>query len=419
MLAKYLLALAKSFQRDASAGTTGEAELNTPPERKVLHILYLLNDLFHHTKHHKETSASSSSLTASFEPFLVELVSVSAAGARTRVRKRLEDLLYVWVQASYLEKDYEHKLHGALQNAVAPKPEAGHPTGAESALETGQSKSNENVPFVMPPAHGDPAAPFYDLPAGNLMPHIVPNSTIPVRPQAVKALQFLPGPADDSLVNAVKDFLRDVEKMDDPIVNSENGGDSVEIDAMGQLVVRDETGEIDLNASETYYGWSRAFCEKMRKRGDVVKDNGEYNGSRRSYSSSRSRSRSPRKRRRYSDDGYSGRSDSRSRSRSRQPPYRHKPYRPPSRSVSRSRSRSYSPAPAQVANSRPPVPSSGSFVQTPPPPPPPPSSLPHNMPFPAQPFPPSFLGPDGMPLPPPRPPNYHGPWPPPPPPLSR
>ncbi|KAL9114696.1 MAG: hypothetical protein Q9227_001374 [Pyrenula ochraceoflavens] len=404
VLAKYLVSLAKSFQRDASTETSTAAVSSLLPERKALHILYLLNDLFHHAKYHQRGGNAVGALSAAFQPFLLEIITIGARNQRPRIIRRLHNLLDIWVQESYYDKAFADSIRYTIENTVAGNAEAAVPGTAGDVLEN--NSSIREAPYIMPQTHGEPNTPFYDLPAGNLMPHIIPNSTVPIRPQAVKPLQFLAGPADESLANAVKDFLREVERIDEPLVNGQ-GDDGFEIDGMGQSIIRDETGEIDLNASDTYFGWSRAFCEKMKRRRDQDQEPEDDNRRRRSYSSSRSRSRSPLKRRRYSEDDYSNRSDSRSRSRSRTSSRRHKAYRQ-SRSSSRSRSRSYSPAPAPVDL----APMAPQVAQPVPPSP----SLPFDMPLPGGPFPPSFLGPDGRPLPPPRPPNWTGPWPPPPPP---
>jgi hypothetical protein len=268
------------------------------------------------------------------------------------------------------------------------------------------------APYVMPATHGDPATPFYDLPAGNMLPHIVPNSSTPINSQLMKPLQFMAGPADQSLVTAVKDFLKDA----DSIYNTPDPDEGivVDIDELGQSLVRDEvTGELEV--AENYYGWSKKFCEDMIKRRKGGRgDNGQRGRSlSRSMSRSHSASYSPRKRRRSSSASRRPRgSYSRSRSRSRDHRRRRLSNRrsySPSRSRSRSRSRFSSPR-RRDRDSRPPVPphpgqdsNNGNFRPSHPP-----SGMPGMQSFP--------MGPNGMPIPPPPPPNYTGPWPPPPPP---
>ena len=270
---------------------------------------------------------------------------------------------------------------------------------------------------MMPPTHGDPSTPYYDLPAGNMIPHIIPNSTIPLRPDSIKPLQFLAGPADETLVDALKGFLKDVDQIYGTEELIKDDG-NVDIDELGQRITRDEiTG--DILDGETYYGWSRAFCHQMKKR--------DSDGNR---SRSRSGSRYAHQRR-YSDSSLSDRSrrsDSRSRSRAR-PNRRYMSRsrsRSPRRSRSRPRERSYSPRgpspprfPPPHHSSHPPPPPhhpsshpyapyghpAGNFP--PPPPPqypgawPPPPHL-AGMPFPPA-FPPSFPGPPPMPMPPGQP----------------
>ena len=397
---KYLCSFAKHQQAAVASPSTS---------RRRLHLLYLIHDLLHHTKYHEQTNTRLfSTFSSSAQPFLVELIQFTASDCRSRVRSKLHGLLDIWEEDRYYSIEYIRKLRETARSAVegetaSPTNGAAHP--AEPA------KSTRDPPFVMPATHGDASVSYYDLPAGNMMPHIMPNSSAPIRSDQVKALQFLAGPADQGLVNAVKDFLHDIRKItgddEDP-----NGDDVVaDTDDLGQTSYRDEAGDID--GGDTYYGWSRSFCEKMRHRKMGREDADERRDRSRSQSYSSSRSRT--KKRRYSD--YS-RSSSRSRSRS-----------PPRRGIGRanitrsppprSRSISYSPPLPDASPMRSPhfqqlLPEHSGHISPPGRPPPP---LPPSVPFHTQqnnpPFPPLRLGPNGLPIPPPPPPNYNGIWPPP------
>lgn len=343
------------------------------------------------------------------QPHIVELLGYAASYDRSKHPKhhrRLEQLLDVWAENGYYSEDYTNKLREAVKNSAsvdAIKASVGIEDGAGESQQKGLQR---DAPFVMPPTHGDPSTPYYDLPAGNFVPHIIPDSSTPIRPEAVKPLQFVAGPADEKLVAAVKRFLKDADRIYglNDLEHDENT--VVDIDELGQTVIRDEkTGEII--AGDTYYGWSREFCQQMKKR--------RGKDSQRSRSRSRSSDNGFHRRRRYSDTSSSEeggrrgrRSRSRSYSRDRGRGRRYSSSRSRSRSRSgrrsrspsgqRSRSRSYSPRPAS----------------------PPRSFSPRHQPL--QPLfnqsqqlqPPSM----GMsaPPPPPPPPNYNGPWPPPPPP---
>ena len=166
---------------------------------------------------------------------------------------------------------------------------------------------------------------------------------------------------------------------------------------------------------DSYYGWSRPFCEKMkaRRKGPPQDDGPRGRGRSRSWSSrsrssshTPSRSRSPRKRQRY-------RSRSRSSSRGEQlqrgglgaPPTRQEP-----------KSRSGSPLPSYGSSTNPNEPphpdgNRQGPSHAPPPPPPPFGGMDPRIAH----LPPPPFGPNGLPVPPPRPPNWSGPWPPPPP----
>lgn len=175
-----------------------------------MHLLYLLNDLFHHTKYHRDSPAAFSTLTGSCQPYIVELLSYAAVYDREKHPKhhrRLDDLLDIWAQHGYYGAEYVDKLREVVKAAAVSGPvktsigvEGGN---NNSDVEQVPKTTGKDVPFVMPSTHGDPSTPYYDLPAGNMVPHIIPNSTMPIRPESIKPLQFLAGPADTKLVNAL------------------------------------------------------------------------------------------------------------------------------------------------------------------------------------------------------------------------
>ena len=426
----------------ASFGASGKGEdqidlgrsQRASGRRKQLHILYLLNDLFHHKKYHSESSATYSTLAGTLQPHLIDLLGYASAydpAKFARHHKKLNELLDIWVQHGYYQPGYIDKLRETVVNAAG----SGY-TGGDGGLrpqngtfEDTEGGPKKDLPYIMPASHGDSSTPYYDLPAGNMMPHIVPNSSIPINPKLVKPLQFVAGPADENLAVAMAEFMKDVALLygTGPDLQVDVMGD---IDELGQPAIRDEiTG--DLIEGEGYYGWSRAFCEKMKRRrdskGPLVK------GSRRGRSADRSASPFKRRRYSYSESSRSrSRSPSRARSRSREGRRisRKRSYSSPrsssrgqrgfqardrdglgsrrrNMSGRRSRSPSYSPdrhQPMVTAH-----PQTSAILQ-----PPAPSSAPHPLPTPFSGIP---LGPNGLPIPPPPPPNYKGPWPPPPPPL--
>ncbi|KAJ5665223.1 uncharacterized protein N7477_007671 [Penicillium maclennaniae] len=277
-LAKYLVALAESFD-EAPAGAKPKPSL----KRRRLHILYLLNDLLHHSKYHLDSTAIFSTVSGSLQPFMIDLLGHAAAydqHKHPRHHRRLNDLLDIWSEHGYFGPDLLHRLREVVKHSAST---GGAPSSNDvlaSEADAAKKLPGKDAPFIMPSTHGDPSTPYYDLPAGNLIPHIIPNSTIPLHADSIKPLQFLAGPADESLVQALKGFLKDVDLIygNEELVK-DNG--NIDIDELGQRIVRDEiTG--DILDGETYYGWSRAFCQQMKKRGPEGT---------RSRSRSRSRSR--------------------------------------------------------------------------------------------------------------------------------
>lgn len=356
-------------------------------KRKRLHILYLVNDILYHAKY----KVRDASICGKTQPLLMNLFGSAASFENSpKHQRKLLDLLAIWEEKGYYSREYLDKLREAAKNAS----EAGqHLEEGASTIDThnaAATKLAKSAPYVMPAMHGDPSTPWFDLPAGNLMQHIEPNSTKPINPDMIRPMQFIAGPANEDLVRAVKTLLDDV----DTIFGKENQADGKagwDIDELGQPIILDEiTG--DVIDGEGYYGWSREFCEKMKKK---KKRGLDGSGSRdRSQSRSRSRSSSRGRKRRYSDSDSSG-----------------------SRPTQRRRSYSSSRSPLRNGHSRSPSPRHESIPRENPAPRPP-------IPMPPQAFQQQGFNPN-FPPPPPPPLPFNGPgappygqWvPPPPPPL--
>lgn len=282
---------------------------------------------------------------------------------------------------------------------------------------------------MMPALHGAPTAHWSDQPAGCWLPHLKPGSTAPIRPSDIRPVPLTPGPASQELINAVKATLADA----DAIFSSQPLHETakLEFNELGEIKQPDDATQ-RIPGVETYYGWSRAFCNEMRQQFRGPSDaprHRRYRSTTRSSSPRSSRSRSPPspRRRRFasrsrspgrgwsrslgrraspSSSGFcsrSLRSSSYSRSRSPAPrrglSHRRRSY---TRSPSRSHSRS---APPPRCSSPLPSPYHDRDSRAPPQPPDAP-------PMPAVP-----PGPASFPLPLPPPPiGYQGTFPPPPPP---
>ena len=281
-LGKYLNALAASFC------TAGKEQGQPSGKRRCLHILYLVNDLLHHAKY----NGNDASMAGKMQGILMDLMGSTASFKDCpKHQSKISKLLNLWQEKDYYSSSYIDKLREAANNAAMGE-DIGRVAndGAEGSAD---SKIIKETPYVMPASHGDNSTPWFDLPAANLMPHIVPNSTKALNPDDIRPLQLVAGPADESLVNAVKILLEDVETIFGE-ADSVNKGEW-DVDELGQMVELDEiTGEII--AGEGYYGWSRKFCENMKrkKQGLDMPGPGERRGR---GSRSRSSSRSIRKRR--------------------------------------------------------------------------------------------------------------------------
>ncbi len=422
-MAKYLLALAHSYS--AALATTRTAR-EPSSKRKRLHLLYILNDALYQA-HLREQNTS---FAANLEPTLPSLVQSAAAFPNSpKHTRKLLDLLDLWEKHRYYQSDVIDKLRQVVRDGPLSQDSVAALDSSANGSTNTNTRSSKDAPFIMPTMHGDATLPWYDLPAANWLPVMEPNSTRPMNPEMIRPLRFASGPVDKQLIKAVQDLLADVDRLysKECIVGDDSTQD---VDQMGQRVVFDEiTGEIV--AGETYYGWSRTFCQKMkqRRKKKSTSRNGERGRSTsrspsrsisRSRSLSRGSSRPAFKRRRISTSPDSQRSRSRTRSRSydrgreRSRDRQRRTSYNSSRSPSPSRSASRGHSPPSAARRRP-------YIKSPNPPNPGPNLTPNTQ-FPQQPnfvqqgfssVPPDF---GQFPVPPPPPPNYQGPWPPPPPP---
>jgi len=315
-----LTSLSTSFSGPAKPSASTTTPQEPSGKRKRLHLLYLINDLLYHAKFH----ATDASVVSKVQPILVGLLS-SAACFRNSPKhyRKIEELLDIWETKNYYSTDYIERLREAAE--IARDADAEQSTRATQSPDRNggthiESRPRKRIPFVMPAIHGDQGVSWYDLPAGNLMPHITLDSTRPINPNLVKPLKFVAGPADEDLANAVKNLLREVNDIfGDRQLQDQRENVSWDIDELGQAIIRDNvTGEA--LSSEGYYGWSTGFCEKMKRRRKGLEqarmgDGNEQRGRSRSRSLSSSLSSHRYKRRRFSnsDEERSRSSNSRSR----------------------------------------------------------------------------------------------------------
>ncbi|KAJ9481591.1 hypothetical protein VN97_g11882 [Penicillium thymicola] len=330
-LVNYLEALAASPPPSQPTGS------KVSPKSQRLNILYLISDLLHHCKYHIGTPTTFSTVTGSLHLRIVYLVSHAANCDRQknpRHHRRLDDLLDIWSEHGYFNPELVDRLRRVVTLGIAMDS-----NNATNELNSAK-KSGKDVPFIMPTRHGDPSTIWQDTPAGNILPHLVPGSTSPIRPSSIKPLQLPAGPADKELEESVQGLIDDVNKLFDPGAPVDDKHS--DFDQLGQKVTRsDNTG--DILDGETYYGWSLDFCQPTDTDIESSADRS------RSPSVSRTDSKRPR-----DSDGSVSQSESRSpsESRSHRPHFRRRnDARARNRSPQRPRSRESSYAPHESSTS--------------------------------------------------------------------
>ncbi|KAF3940682.1 hypothetical protein ABW19_dt0200689 [Dactylella cylindrospora] len=211
------------------------------------------------------------------EPFLKALFGQAQDPTRKKQRRRLENLLSIWSSKGY----FPESLIASLRSEVTKSFEAGTEHDDTKPLEPTGSKSKEPK-ALLPALHGDPNAPYHDLPATTMLPLMRPNSPTPISARSVKPISMKAGPPPKGLSDAVEEFVKNVDKM-------WYGGDMrmlPDVDELGvsmikSLEVEDEDSLDDpnngRNMEESYYGWSRGFALKMmeRRKGALRNDSEE------------------------------------------------------------------------------------------------------------------------------------------------
>ncbi|UKZ46151.1 hypothetical protein TrVGV298_000349 [Trichoderma virens] len=262
-------------------------------KRRRLHLLYIANDVLFH----EVVRQSNRKLGEAWAGILPAMIGNAAAFDNCPKHKtKLGGLINLWEKKAYFSPELVAQLRTALSNGSAEI------TAVNLELSESSLKLAKDAPYILPSFHGDASVPWYDLPAGTWLPHITPNSSRPMIPDQVRPIQLAAGPAEKRVVDAVKMLLKDADyiysKDSEPSDDLHTG-----YSEMGERIILDEiTGEVI--GGESYYGWSRQFCERMKER---LKKSKKASGERsRSASKLRPRSRS--------------RSRSQDRSRSSSPP---------------------------------------------------------------------------------------------------
>ncbi|RPA87095.1 hypothetical protein BJ508DRAFT_95971 [Ascobolus immersus RN42] len=279
-LAKYLIALGSSYPAPPPPGkndSTAPPPMKPSARRRKLHILYLLHDLLYHARYHEPNPIIAEAL----KPYLADLFGLTVYPGAVKQKRRVEKLLDLWDEKEIFDRAYLETLRIKVFETINQTIVEGAADKKAEEAKKAAATANKPKNLTLPPQHGDPAVPFYDLPAANMIPHIKPNSTQPINARNVKPIQFQSQNPPESTVRAVKDLLGSVSAM----YAGEDIG-KLESDAVGGTAGEDGEG---------YYGWSKTFCESMKRKRKEALGGGRGRSredSREKYGRSRSRSNS-------------------------------------------------------------------------------------------------------------------------------
>lgn len=402
-------------------------------------MVYLVNDLLHHSAGQKSSIASS--LKQHLKAIFTTASDVNLKRDKS-IPRQLNVVLDSWTRHRFYSETFLEKLRTIVDSGGQAEVSV-----SDDEVEIAAAPERQKVQVsAMPAVHGDESEMWFRQPAAVMLYEMARSPGRPIDPKRMKPLKFKQGPAPEKLQAVMKAFMDDVNKIGTS--KDMDGGNVVDIDAMGRLSLKDpETGAVASN--ESYYGWSRDlvktithFRRKIRRRENgsdqpdltIVKrwtiprspspsmspsprrgshsrssarrtrSHSRSRGRQPNYSRSRTRSSSPSRQRRYTRSGSRSRSPSSSRnrsnyrSRSRSP----RPYSPSRGRSSRDHGHDNSGQGPQ-GSSRPPYPQQQQQQQ---------QQHQHQ----GYGRPPAYPNPGIPSSSPPRPPNWQGPWPPPPPP---
>ncbi len=291
-LGKYLLALSNSFTttpKDKEVmGGNGGGTKEISVKRKRLHILYLLNDLIYHTKIRILDPSVASALEPSLEGLFKSAANFSAAPKHLA---KLNRLLGIWEKRAYYTQATIDKLRKVGEEASQSDGAVGQNAVKSGADSSDAVTKTKDAPYTMPSTHGDPNTPWFDLPAGNLMQHIIPNNTKPIPSSLVAPLQLQPGPASRDLEDAVRKLLGEAKRVYGEEANDTTESSTWDVDELGQHVLRGNKTGLG-RVEDTYYGWSEEFCLNVKRKLKGGQPGRGRDSRERSYEGSRSRSHS-------------------------------------------------------------------------------------------------------------------------------
>ncbi|KAL2889352.1 Calcium homeostasis endoplasmic reticulum protein [Ceratocystis lukuohia] len=194
---------------DTLVDPTAEAPKKPKARRKRLHVLYIVNDILHHTLAQSPDNIFLQSFESSLKPLFA---SAAAVEKSTKHISKLNELIRIWEERQYVAAKTIDTLRDTMTGALADT--SAHNAAMDIAPDPVKGPTlTKEVPYMLPSIHGDPAVPWYDLPASTWLPHMTPNSTKPMTPSMIKPLHMNAGPPDKALVDAVKGLLSNVDQI--------------------------------------------------------------------------------------------------------------------------------------------------------------------------------------------------------------
>jgi hypothetical protein len=260
--------------------------------RKRLHMFFIANNILLHGK----------DLPGIAEALLPALPTLAFCEDRkSHFYIRVTDLLEIWRGQGLLDP----KAVKSIQDAATGLTEINTRTMHEE-----RKAKIDKAAESLPQYHGEHGVKWFDLPAANWLSLLSGNPGSRIDPELLAATH-VKHPDDPKIKNMVLALKREVELMGRAMSKEELI--ATDVDKIGQIMRRDDATGLFVPV-ETYYGWSKEFCEKVKT--STVPTYRPRSASSEEHKPSRFQSVAPQSRR-----GRSEFSHRRSRSPSRDKPY--------------------------------------------------------------------------------------------------
>ncbi|KAJ4377375.1 hypothetical protein N0V83_000200 [Neocucurbitaria cava] len=268
VLGGYLVSVSKSVIVVQQLAGKAPSAAPTPVKKAIrncIDLLLIVNDVLHADKFHRRSNSNHGTFGTECADSIRELVELAASCIReknTQAEKKLRALLKFW----------------ALNQLVSTQDIEVLQKRADEALLLAQGGVRKRH-YLLPEYHGDPSAPWHELPASYMLEPLIKYPQRSINPSQIKIAKFGKKEPSPHVRNLLDQFFEKIDLECVPTGKTQTDSDDKEdvpkfpvqtdkydmwLDPMAQTV-KQIKGTEDRAIVSTTYGWSSKFCEDMRE----------------------------------------------------------------------------------------------------------------------------------------------------------